>query len=181
MPAIDPTARIYPWARIVHDDANFSLGAHSQIDDFVFINAGRRCAIGRFVHIASFVSIIGGGEFTIGDFSGFSAGCRVITGSDDYLGPYLTNPTVPHEFTNYLISHVTIGEHVIVGTNAVIFPGVTIGDGVAVGACAVVRRDLQPWGIYAGEPLRRVGERDREAILKKKQLLLEKLGQSRSG
>jgi acetyltransferase-like isoleucine patch superfamily enzyme len=173
--SIAPSAKVYPWARIIQNGSNFSVGDHSQIDDFAFINAGKACRIGRFVHIASFVSIIGGGEFSIGDFSGFSAGCRVITGTDDYLGPYLTNPTVPREFGNYLISHVTIGEHVIVGTNAVIFPGVTIGDGAAVGACAVVRRDLPAWGVYGGDGARKIGERDRVAILEKRRLLLEKL------
>jgi galactoside O-acetyltransferase len=173
--SIAPNAKIYPWARIIQDGGNFSVGEHSQIDDFAFINAGKACRIGRFVHIASFVSIIGGGEFFIDDFSGFSAGCRVITGTDDYLGPFMTNPTVPREFTNYLISHVTIGKSVVVGTNAVIFPGVTIGEGVAVAACAVVRRDLAPWGVYAGDPARKIGERDRTAILEKRRLLLEKL------
>ena len=172
---IAATAKIYPWARIIQDGPNFSVGEHAQIDDFSFINAGKACTIGRFVHIASFVSIIGGGEFTIDDFSGFSAGCRVITGTDDYMGPYLTNPTVPRAFTNYQVSYVHVGKHVIVGTNAVIFPGVTIGDGVAIGAGTSVRRDLEPWGVYAGEPLRRIGERDREAILAKGQQLLERL------
>jgi acetyltransferase-like isoleucine patch superfamily enzyme len=172
---IAPTARVYPWAKVIHDETNFSVGEYSQIDDFAFINAGKLCRIGRFVHIASFVSIIGGGEFSIDDFSGFSAGCRVITGTDDYLGPFMTNPTVPREFTNYLISRVTIEKHVIVGTNAVIFPGVTIGEGAAVAACAVVRRDLAPWGVYAGDPARKIGERDRDAILEKRRLLLAKL------
>ncbi len=83
---------------------------------------------------------------------------------------------VPREFTHYLVSHVRIEKHAIVGTNAVIFPGVTIGEGAAVGACAVVRKDLPPWGVYVGEPLRKVGERDRAAILEKARLLLEKLG-----
>ncbi len=175
---IAATAKIYPWAKIVHDDDNFSVGDHSQIDDFAFINAGKSCKIGRFVHVASFVSIVGGGEFSIDDFSGFSAGCRVITGTDDYMGPYMTNPTIPREFTNYQISFVRIEKHVIVGTNAVIFPGVTIGEGAAVGACTTVRRDLPPWGIYAGEPLRKIGERDRAAILEKKRLFLEKLAMS---
>jgi len=173
--SIAPSAKIYPWARIIQDGSNFSVGENSQIDDFAFINAGKACRIGRFVHIASFVSIIGGGEFFIDDFSGFSAGCRVITGTDDYLGPFMTNPTVPREFTNYLISHVTIGKSVIVGTNAVVFPGVTIGEGAAVAACAVVRRDLAPWGVYAGNPARKIGERDSTAILEKRRVLLERL------
>lgn len=172
---IAATAKIYPWAKIVQDGSNFRVGERSQIDDFAFVNAGKMCSIGRFVHIASFVSIIGGGEFYIDDFSGLSAGCRVITGTDDYHGPFLTNPTVPREFTNYLLSRVTIEKNVIVGTNAVIFPGVTIGEGAAVGACAIVRRDLAPWGIYAGDPARKIGERDRDAILEKRRVLLERL------
>ena len=169
---IAASAKIFPGCRIVHDAGTLCIGEHSQIDDFAFLNAGRLCRIGRFVHIASFVSVIGGGEFSIDDFSGLSAGCRVITGSDDYTGPFLTNPTVPPEFANPRVSHVTIGKHVIVGTNAVIFPGVTIGDGAAIGACAVVRRDVPPWGVYAGDPLRRIWARDREAILEKAELLL---------
>jgi acetyltransferase-like isoleucine patch superfamily enzyme len=173
--SIASSAKIYPLAKLIHDGSNFTVGDRSQIDDFVFINAGRGCRIGRFVHIASFVSVIGGGEFTIDDFAGLSTGCRVITGTDDYTGPFLTNPTVPREFTNYQISRVTIEKHAIVGTNSVIFPGVTIGEGAAVGACAVVHRSLPPWGIYVGEPLRKIGERDRAAILEKTRRMLEQL------
>jgi galactoside O-acetyltransferase len=172
--SVAASAKIYPTCRIVGGEA-FSIGEHSQIDDFVFLNAGKMCRIGRFVHISSFVSVIGGGTLVIDDFSGLSAGCRVITGTDDYLGPFLTNPTIPREFTNPQVSSVTIARHVIVGTNAVIFPGITIGEGAAVGACAVVRRDLPAWGVYAGEPLRKIGERDGAAILSKAALLLERM------
>lgn len=167
--------KIYPWAKIVHDGSNFSIGDHSQIDDFVFINAGKMCRIGRFVHIASFVSVIGGGELYMDDFSGFSAGCRVITGTDDFTGPFMTGPTVPREFTHYEVSRVTVEKHVIVGTNAILFPGVTIGEGAAVGAGAIVRRDLAPWGVYSGQPLRQIGVRDRDGILEKARSLLERL------
>jgi galactoside O-acetyltransferase len=175
---VAPSAKIHPRCRIIHEGEVLSVGEHSQIDDFAFVNAGRLCRIGRFVHIASFVSVVGGGAFTIDDFSGLSAGCRVITGTDDYTGPFLTNPTVPREFTNRQVSHVTIGKHVIVGTNAVIFPGVTIGEGAAVAACALVRRDLPPWGVYGGEPLRRLGVRDRDAILEKAAILLGRLAEA---
>lgn len=171
--AVAASAKIFHGCRIIDACGVLSVGEHSQIDDFAFLNAGKLCRIGRFVHIASFVSVIGGGEFSIDDFSGLSAGCRVITGTDDYTGPFLTNPTVPSEFTHQRISHVTIEKHVIVGTNAVIFPGVTIGAGAAIGACAVVRRDVPPWGVYTGDPLRKIWERDRDAILEKAALLLQ--------
>jgi len=173
---IAATAKIYAWARLIHNGTNLSVGDHSQIDDFAFVHAGKMCKIGRFVHIASFVSITGGGQFSIDDFSGFSAGCRVITGTDE-VAPFLTGPIAHRELIEDVTSYVTIGKHVIVGTNAVIFPGLTIGDGAAIGACATVRKDLAPWGIYAGEPLRRIGERDRDAILEKKRLFLQTLGE----
>jgi galactoside O-acetyltransferase len=179
--SVAASAKIYPRSCVVNASGPFSIGEHSQIDDFAFVNAGRSCRIGRFVHIASFVSVIGGGDFSIDDFAGLSAGCRVITGTDDYRGPYLTNPTVPAEFTHAELSHVTIEKYVIVGTGAVIFPGVTIGEGAAIGACAVIRRDVPAWGVYAGEPLRRIGERDREAILAKAALLLGRLGHGTGG
>jgi len=65
----------------------------------------------------------------MGDFSGLSAGCRIVTGSDDFLGGGLTNPTVPVEYTNVKKSFVCIERHAILGTNVVILPGVTIGEG----------------------------------------------------
>jgi galactoside O-acetyltransferase len=83
---------------------------------------------------------------------------------------------VPRELTNYAYGHVVIGPYAIVGANAVIFPGVTIGAGAAVAAGGVVRRDLLPWSVYAGEPLRKIGERDRQAIEEKARRLLETLG-----
>lgn len=172
---IHPSARVFPWARLVHDGTNLSVGAHAQIDDFVLINAGRGCTIGRFVHIASFCSVIGGGEFTIDDFAGLSAGCRVITGSDDYRGPFLANPTVPRDLTHCVLSRVHVEQCAVVGTNAILYPGVTIGEGAAVGAGSHVRRDLAPWGIYLGDPARKVGERDREGVLARRQELLARI------
>lgn len=166
--------KIYEFAKIVRKE-NFSIDLFSQIDDFVFINAGRRTSIGKFVHISSFTSVIGGGEFYMEDFSGLSAGCRIITGSDDFSGGGLTNPTVPNEYTNVNISFVKIKRHAIIGSNVVILPGVTIGEGAAVGAGCIVRKDLEPWTIYAGSDCKRVRSRPSEKILQlEAQLLLDK-------
>ena len=44
---------------------------------------------------------------------------------------------------------------------AVVLPGVTIGEGAVVGANSVVNRNLKPWTIYNGNPIKKVGERDR--------------------
>lgn len=133
--------KIYDDAKVINLE-KLKIGYKSQIDDFVFFNCGEESILGDFVHIASFCSIIGGGIFYMDHFSGLSAGCRIITGSDDFTGGALTNPTVPSTYTNVKKSTVTIGKHAILGTNVTVLPGVTIGEGAAVGAGALVRKDL---------------------------------------
>jgi acetyltransferase-like isoleucine patch superfamily enzyme len=166
--------KVYELAKVV-GRANFTLGVNSQIDDFCFINAGDKCVIGRNVHIASFTSIAGGGECYIDDFAGLSAGCRLITASDDFTGPYLTNPTVSPEYTNVNKGIIRIGKHAIIGTNCVIFPNVTIGEGCAVGAGAIIRKDLKAWTVYAviNGKLKALKERPQEVILAKEKAYLE--------
>ena len=156
---------IWPQAKIVGADRT-SIGDAVIIDDFVFLMSGPVTTIGSFVHIASFVSITGGGEFVMEDFSGLSGGVRVYTGNEDYSGGCLTNPTVPAPFRVPIRSFVRIGQHAIVGANAVILPGVVIGEGAAVGANSLVSKDCKPWTVYFGSPAkpikRRPGERIRE-------------------
>jgi acetyltransferase-like isoleucine patch superfamily enzyme len=47
---------------------------------------------------------------------------------------------------------VTIGNHVWIGTNAIILKGVTIGDGAIVAAGATVNRDVPPHALVGGVP-----------------------------
>ena len=169
------TAKIYEQAKIINKE-NLTVGDYSQIDDFVFLNAGEKTVIGKFVHIASFCSVIGGGEFVMEDFSGLSAGCRIVTGSDDFLGGGLTNPTVPSKYTNVKKSKIHIGKHVIIGTNVTILPGVTIGEGAAVGAGVIVRKDLEPWTIYAGVDCKAIKKRPSDKILSFEKELLAEIG-----
>jgi galactoside O-acetyltransferase len=166
--------KIYEFAKIINKK-NLIIGFNSQIDDFVFLNAGEKTIIGDFVHISSFCSVIGGGEFYMEDFSGLSAGCRIITGSDDFMGGGLTNPTVPSQYTKVKKSKVHIGKHAIIGTNVTILPGVEIGEGVAVGAGAVVRKNLDPWTVYAGFDCKPIKKRPSEKIYELESKLLEDL------
>jgi acetyltransferase-like isoleucine patch superfamily enzyme len=169
---VDASAIIFPQAKIIAKSGALSIGEHSQIDDFAFVNAGSRLAIGRFVHISSFCSIVGGGECELMDFCGLSAGCRIVTGSDDFSGGHLTNPTVSAQFKNVTLGRVVIGRHAVLGSNVVVMPGVSIGDGATVGAGSIVTKDLDPWNVYAGFSPRKIGERDSAAVLAKETAFL---------
>jgi len=153
-------AVVYPLAKIVQPE-NLSLGDHSTIDDFVFLNAGRDTSIGRYVHVGSHASVIGGGELEVGDYAVIATGARIITASDsDRDGAFMTTHA-PDEMRAVLDAKVTIGVHAFVGANAVVMPGVTLAEGAVAGAGSVVTSNLEAWTVYVGTPARPVRTRVR--------------------
>lgn len=155
-----------------------SLGSDVRIDDFCVLSAGEGgIEIGSYVHVAVMAALIGRGRITIGDFCNISGRVSIYSSSDDYSGRTMTNPTVPAEYKNVTDAPVILGKHVIVGAGSVVLPGVTIGDGAAVGALSLVNRDLEPFGVYAGSPIRRLKDRSRRLL----DLEREFLGGTRSG
>lgn len=54
---------------------------------------------------------------------------------------------------------ITIGEDCWLGINVVVSPGVTIGKGCIVGANSVVNKDIPPYSIAAGAPVRIISQR----------------------
>jgi galactoside O-acetyltransferase len=167
--------KIWPLARVVAPE-EIIWGDHVMVDDFVFIGAHSKLIIGNYVHIASHTSITGGGECILADFCGLSSGVRIITGTDDFLGGGLTNPCVPRELRSVHRGKVIVESHAIIGANAVVFPDVIIGQGAAVSAGSVVTRDLEPWGVYAGSPARRVKARPADAVLAAEKELYTRFG-----
>jgi maltose O-acetyltransferase len=55
---------------------------------------------------------------------------------------------------------IRVGNGCWIGMRAVVLGGVTIGDGCVIAAGAVVTRDCEPDGMYAGIPARRVKDLD---------------------
>jgi acetyltransferase-like isoleucine patch superfamily enzyme len=54
---------------------------------------------------------------------------------------------------------IVIEDYAWLGPRVIVLPGVTIGRGCVIAAAAVVTRDAEPFGVYAGVPARRIGER----------------------
>ena len=157
--------------------ANISIGDNVRIDDFCVLSAGDGgIDVGSHVHIAVFSSLIGKGRMTLSDFCNISSRVSIYSSNDDYTGATMTNPTVPDCYTGVAHADVFVGRHVIVGSGSVVLPGVRLEDGAAVGALSLVRSSCEAFGIYAGTPARRVGERKRDLLELERQFLLERHG-----
>ncbi len=152
--------------RIRHPEL-VSLGDNSVIDDFTYISA--ELELGRFGHIGSNSVILGGGgkgKCIIEDCSGCAPGARIITISDDYVGS-MAGPSVPDKYLKVPDEgFVHIKKYCVLGANTVILPNVTIGEGVSTGAMTLIRKDLEEWSIYSGNPARKIGPRDKEGGMK---------------
>ena len=155
--------------------AGISIGSNVRIDDFCVVSAGPGgIHIGNHVHLAVYSSLIGAGKISLSDFCNISSRVSIYSRSDDYSGATMTNPTVPAEYTGVRHADVFLGKHVIVGSGTVILPGVTLDEGVAVGALSFVNRSCKAFGIYAGNPARRVRERQRDVLALEEQFMASK-------
>lgn len=156
----------------IYNAKNISIGNNVRIDDFCVLSAGEGgIEVGNFIHIAAFCSIIGQGKITFNDFSGLSSRVNIYSSSDDYSGKFMTNPMVPSEFTNVTHAPVKIGKHVIIGSGSVVLPGVVLEEGVAVGALSLVTKKCSAFGIYVGNPAKRIKERKKELLVFEQQLI----------
>lgn len=144
---------------------NIKIGNNVRIDDFCVLSAGiGGIEIGSHIHIAVYSSLIGAGKIVLKDFCNISSKVAIYSSNDDYSGQFMTNPTVPSQYTNVTSLDVIIGKHVIVGSGSVILPGVTLEMGVAIGALSLVNKSCTEFGVYTGIPLKRIKERKRNLL-----------------
>lgn len=122
---------------------------------------GDDCFIGPFVEIQRGVVI--GSRTRV---QSHTMVCELVTIGDDCFighGVMFTNDTFatggPARGRMDLWRHTKIGNNVSIGSNATILP-VSICDGAVIGAGAVITRNIEVPGIYAGNPgrlLRKLG------------------------
>ncbi len=160
---------------ILYNPEELEIGNNARIDDFTTISG--KVTIGDYVHIAQFCGLYGGeAGITMMDFSGLSSRVVIYATSNDYSGNSLTNPTVPEKYkTTDKNLPVILGKHVVVGCVSVVLPGVVIGEGSSIGAMTLCVKSLEPWGIYAGIPAKRLKERSKLLLELEEQLRKENL------
>lgn len=156
----------------IYNPELMELGDNSRIDDFCIVSG--RVVVGQYCHITPMCLVAGGipGIF-FSDFCTLAYGVKVFAQSDDYSGLTLTNSLISKKFKDEILKSVNFGRHVIVGAGSIILPGVNIAEGCSVGAMTLLNKSTDPWGIYVGNPARRVKDRKKDMLELEKQFLLE--------
>jgi len=98
------------------------------------------------------------------------ADAPIFIGDDVLFGPFVLANTGDHGFASRTLKvrdqaprreRIVIGNDVWIGGRVTLLRGAVVPDGCIIGACSLVTRHdaLRPYGVYAGSPLRRIGER----------------------
>jgi galactoside O-acetyltransferase len=144
---------------------NITLGDNVRIDSYTaLIAAAGSLRIGSHVHIGIGCVVGARGGVELEDFSSLSHGVRILSAIDDFSGRHMTNSTLPDAVLKVTAAPVKIGRYAPIGSGTIILPGVDVGEGAAVAAQALVNHSLEPWRIYAGNPVREVGPRSRDLL-----------------
>jgi acetyltransferase-like isoleucine patch superfamily enzyme len=110
-----------------------------------------RITIGKGSIIGDRCELDGRGGLHIGEDCNLSSEVHIWTGQHDAQSV---------EF-DYETASVQIGDRCWVSSNTIILPGVSMGEGSVLAAGAVLTKDTEPYGIYAGVPAKKIGERNR--------------------
>lgn len=150
--------RVYPMAKIAFPHV-VDLGDHCRIRDFAFIFAGEGVKIGKYTDIQPHVVIWGGGETIIGDRVSVGPGTVFLSAVYSHAEGMKMVDGLGEGSTQALYGKLTIEDDVYIGANCTLMPDIVIGEGAVIGASSFVNKDVEPWGIYAGSPAKKIGER----------------------
>ena len=162
---------------VIHKSAVFSSSADIQNSSNILENIviGKQTQIGGLIMIYPY-----GGKVTIGDYCSLSPNSRIISGLEVRIGDrvlighnvniidnnshpldaelrhqdFLDSYTVGMKPHDLKAAPIIIEDDVWIGHDTTIMKGVRIGRGAVIGACSLVLKDVEPWTINVGNPLR---------------------------
>lgn len=147
-----PGGRIFNSIRIGTLRMVFSVGKGCKIQKKVYFGSGREVSIGNYCQINENVRLI---NVKIGDFVMIAPGVTILGRMHNH-----ENRDIPMILQGQKETKQGIIENdVWIGTNAIIMPSVKICGGCIIAAGAVVTRDCEPYGVYAGVPAKRIKSR----------------------
>jgi|GEM_PF-2166129 len=117
--------------------------------EFLYRQMGVRIGKGTDVSCDVYIDVVWPELISIGEGCGVATGTVLLVHQRD-LRIYSVGDHV-HDLP-YILKPIKIGNYVSIGTKSIIFPGVTIGDGAFIGAGSIVRHDVAPYTLVAGNP-----------------------------
>ncbi|RMF17677.1 MAG: acyltransferase [Candidatus Dadabacteria bacterium] len=158
---IHPDARVSPLADLEPSvrGSRYIIGAGSVIDAFVkFKPAGGTgdIIIGNNSYINSGTVLYSGNGIAIGNNVLIAANCTLAPTNhawQDRQRPVRDQGFAPSK------GGITIEDDVWIGAGCTVLDGAHIGTGCIIAAMTLVREKLEPYGIYAGIPARKIGDR----------------------
>lgn len=140
---------MYGWRNWLLRQFGARIGRGVIIRPTVRITYPWKLEVGDHAWVGDLVELYTLDTITIGDNAVVSQQAYLCTGSHDFRSPDFAIQGQP----------ITVETEAWIAAGAFVHPGVTIGRGSVVAARSIVRHDTEAYGIYAGEPLRRVGDR----------------------
>ena len=137
-----------------------SVGSDTRIRKNLYVNSFRKLSIGRNCFINRGVQFDCSGRVSVGDNCSIGFNVLVTTST------HLEKDRVGEDGRTFIGEDVIIGNGVWIGANSTILPGTEIGDHCIIAAGAVVKGKIDPSGVYAGVPARRI--RDTPGIAEKR-------------
>ena len=153
-----------------------TIGSKSRIDDYTILKGN--IDIGSYVHISSFCYFAAVGSYIkIGKLTGISARTSIFAVTDDFIGDYLTNPTVNKKFRNIIKGDVLIGNNISIGANSLILPDIKIADHSSIAAFSIINKNILKKGSIYGNNIKtkKIYQKNIDRILKKQKKFLKKL------
>lgn len=107
-------------------------------------------------------------KVTIGNYTLIANDVMILGGDHEYK-----TVGIPMTFCGRAgVKETNIGSDVWIGARSIVMCGVKIGNGAIIAAGSVVTKDVEPYGIYAGVPAKKIKDRfSKEEIIRHEQML----------
>lgn len=161
MHLISKNAKISPLCDLESSSkgSRLVIGEDGMVDAFVKIKFSGGLGdiiIGDNCYINSGTVIYSGHGIVMGNWVLIAANCT-LSGSNHEFGA--KDKTVYDQRFKPSRGGIIIEDDVWIGANTVISDGAILRKGAIIGACSFVNKEVDAYGIYAGNPLKKIGER----------------------
>jgi acetyltransferase-like isoleucine patch superfamily enzyme len=155
--------------------AQISIGEGSHISGLLMVYPyGGAIKMGNHCSLSPGARIVSGGSITIGDRVLIAHNVNIIDNISHPIDAALRHDDFVSSYSGGMKEFdvkskaVTIGNDVWIGFNSAVMRGVNIGNGAIIGAGSMVTKDVQPWTVNVGNPLKCIRELTPVDVIPKK-------------